>query len=536
METKQATCFGQAIHTVQSRQIGALPVLQPILSALQVRETGNALAPSQADIDLGQIVVLLVLNRLLAPRPLAGMQDWFAGTVLPEVLDIAVAQIYDNRLGRALDQLYPCLGELWRRLVSRAITVYDLDLTVLHWDLTSIYFEGAYVDSELVTYGYSRDQRPDAKQINLQVDVTHEDSVPVLYQILTGNTADITRPLPHLTALAHFLTRPELAERHLRPLLVSDCKLLTPAAVFECHQRQFFYLAPLPDGVAVTALLRSVPAAELAAHPLNYRPQRVAATSPFVPYQGVWRPFTFEADGARITDRVLVVWSDGKQRLDQQKRRTYLKRLLNGLEAVQHKLNTRRYKQRAYVEQRLAALKQGNPTHALVDVGLTGDDGALQLTFAIHRSRLAAAQALDGRYALATNATHLTADETLTLFKGQDRVEKRFRVVKGPLAVHPLFVHSDRRIEGLVCITLIALLVRAILERLGRQHGLPYTAERLIHGFASLQAVDLLWADGSVQRQAAELSTLQAEVLQTLDWPFPATYAQLKTLPAAAHR
>ena len=46
METKQATCFGQAIHTVQSRQIGALPVLQPILSALQVRETGNALAPS----------------------------------------------------------------------------------------------------------------------------------------------------------------------------------------------------------------------------------------------------------------------------------------------------------------------------------------------------------------------------------------------------------------------------------------------------------------------------------------------------------
>ncbi|RLC85305.1 MAG: transposase, partial [Chloroflexi bacterium] len=53
----------------------------------------------------------------------------------------------------------------------------------------------------------------------------------------------------------------------------------------------------------------------------------------------------------------------------------------------------------------------------------------------------------------------------MTLFKGQDGVEKRVRVVKGPLLVRPLFVRTDRRIEGLVFITLLALLVRAILER-----------------------------------------------------------------------
>ena len=159
--------------------------------------------------------MLLVLNRLLAPQPLYEIQDWLSGTVLPEVLNITVQQAYDNRLGRTLDRLYPQLGELWQRLVSRALEVYNLDLTVLHWDLTSIYFEGAYADSQLATYGYSRDQRPDAKQINLEVDVTHEGLVPVLYRVLTGITADITRPLPHLEALLHFLARPELAERHL---------------------------------------------------------------------------------------------------------------------------------------------------------------------------------------------------------------------------------------------------------------------------------------------------------------------------------
>jgi transposase len=172
----------RGIRRLQTRQIGALPLVEPILAALAVRQTVNDLAPSEADVDLGQSVILLVLNRLLAPRPLDGIQDWLAGTVLPEVLGVRVAQAYDNRFGRALDHLHPQLGELWRRIVSRAIQVYDLDLTALHWDPTSIYFEGAYVASRLAAYGYSRDQRPDTKQINLEVDVTHEGAVPLLYQ------------------------------------------------------------------------------------------------------------------------------------------------------------------------------------------------------------------------------------------------------------------------------------------------------------------------------------------------------------------
>jgi transposase len=442
------------------------------------------------------------------------IQDWLGETVLPEILGITVEQAYDNRLGRALDRLYPQLGPLWQRLVSRAIQVYDLDLTVLHWDVTSIYFEGAYADSQLVTYGYSRDQRPDAKQINLEVDVTHEGRVPVLYQVLTGNTSDITRPLPHLEALLRFLACPELAERHLWPLLVSDCKMITAEAVRAYHRHHLYYLGPLPDSPAVTALLRSVPAAELAEHELAYWPQRVRATdTSFVPYQGVWRSFTFEQAGEQVSDRVLVVWSAGKQRLDQEKRKTYLKRLLNGLEAVQKKLNSRRYKRRAYVEQRIAALQRGNPMHRLVDVDLQGDDETLTLRFAINRQRLTEAQALDGRYALATNGEHLSAEQALTLFKGQDGVEKRFRTVKGPLVVHPLFVRTDHRIEGLVFITLLALLVRAILEHLCRQHDLTLTADRLFQRFASLQAVDVTWADGSVQRRAAEMSPFQAQVL-----------------------
>jgi transposase len=532
MPERQAEQFGQAIKGVRPREMGALPLVYPILYDLQVRRITNAQVPSQADVDLGQIVVLLTLNRLLAARPLYHVKDWLAESILPQVLDVKPEKVYDNRLGRALDRLYPHLGELWACLVSRAIQVYDLDLNVLHWDITSIYFEGAYTDSELARYGYSRDHRPDTKQVNLETDVTHDGYVPVLYQVLPGNTADITRPLPHLKGLLRLLARPELTDRRLRPVLVSDCKMVTAEAVLACHRHDLFYLGPLPNGTAMESVLGSVSGEELAAHPLDYRPQRVKPDDPtFVPYQGVWRPFTFEHEGQWVTDRALVVWSAGKQRLDEQKRKTHLKRLLAKLADMQKKLNIRRYKKRTYVEQRLVAIQERNPVKGLVDIHLHGEDGALSLTFRINRHRLAEAQALDGRYALATNARHLNADTALTLFKGQDGAEKRFRTVKGPLLVRPLFVRTDRRIEGLIFITLLALLVRAILERACRQRGLQVTAQRLFQEFAALQAVDLNWADGSLQRRTSEMTPFQAQVLSVLGWSPPEAYAHLTPAP-----
>ncbi len=104
MNTTQAEHLGQAIVALRPRQMGVLPLLYPILEALGVRQTVNELVSTETDIDLGRIVLLLTLNRLLAPQPLYQVQDWLAETVLPEVLGIAPEQAYDNRLGRAMGQ------------------------------------------------------------------------------------------------------------------------------------------------------------------------------------------------------------------------------------------------------------------------------------------------------------------------------------------------------------------------------------------------------------------------------------------------
>lgn len=527
-EQELANTVRGAIRRSDTLQVGALPLLYPLLETLGLCSIVNTLCPTQADLDLGLVVLLLVLNRLMAPQPLYWVNRWLAHTVLVPAFDLPLTKLYDQRLGRALDAVYPSLGEIWARLVVRAIQVWKLDLSILHWDITSFYFTGAYTDSELLRYGHSRDQRSKDKQVNLEADVTHRTRVPLGYRVLSGETADITTPPGHLQALLRFLARPELAPLDLHPILVSDCKMITPEAVGACHRHQLFYLGPWASTKEVTRALQSVSKDELAAHQLTYHPKRQAKDANFVPYLGVWRPFKItvpppadnpDAPKEVFTDRVLVLWSAGKARLDANKRRTYLKRLLNGLENIRRQLNQRRYAKRDYVVEQIASVRRGNPAKPLVWVDLQGTDGHLSLKFCLDRDRLAAAQALDGRYALGTNATHLSADDALSIFKAQDDAEKQFRTAKGPVAVRPVFLHTDQRIEGLVFVCLVALLVRALLALQCQQAGLNVSVDRVLAEFAPWSALDLTLTDGVPVRQVCAPTAFQAQVMAALGVP-----------------
>lgn len=97
MSPKQAEAFGSEIVSLSSRQIGGLPLLYPVMQDLSIREIVNRLAPSQAEIDLGRIVEILTLNRLLSPVALYGVSEWLAERVLPEILEVEPEQVYDNR-------------------------------------------------------------------------------------------------------------------------------------------------------------------------------------------------------------------------------------------------------------------------------------------------------------------------------------------------------------------------------------------------------------------------------------------------------
>jgi transposase len=523
MSFSQADRFEQHVNNQLSKWLGAIPVLFPIFRRLKVAQIVDRHCPGEEEVSHGTTVEVLGLNRLMAPKPLYKVKEWMAETVLEDSLGVSASQMHDTRIGRTLDDLYSHLDVIWQDIAVQAVLEYDVDLRFLHYDITSIYFEGQYPESEKIDYGYSRDHRPDAKQVNLGVNVTGEEGIPLGYRVLAGRTADRTTPLENLKALRALLDRPELAARQKDFLLVSDRAMLDREVIVAYAEKGVRWLGPLNADEALMEVMGSVSDEELTAHPLAYRPANQPKNEP-LRYHGVLRSATIEYEGKAVPIQVLVVKSQPKGKLDRDRRQTYLARLTERLAEIQGMLNTRRYKRRDYTWAQIEKARRGNPAKGLVDVELTGKDGNLELTFGLNQEKLAQAEAMDGRYLLGTNDFDLAALEMLARFKKQEVVERRIKVIKGPVRIRPMFLHKQERVEGLIFVAMLALLVYTILEMLCRRAGQSITARQVLEKFERLGAIYLQFSDGSLLKLPSALSPFQRQLIELLKFPDPEVY------------
>jgi transposase len=536
--TGQAAAIEAQLDRHLVRHLGALPLLVPVVERLKLREVVNRRCHPQGtalpDLDLGRIVELVVFNRLLAPRPLVHVETWLADTALPDLLGLEAAQANDDRLARALDALVPHLDPLWQDLIVGAVPTFGVDLSHLGYDLTSVSFCGDYDEAELITYGYSRDHRPDRKQVELATTVALAGGVPLDYRVLAGNTADRTTPVENLRRLQGLLAAlPPRDPNAPAALVVSDRAMLTAEAIAAYAQSQLRFLGPLDPSLgngAVRRLLEGVSVAELEAAPLAYRPQRAQDDPAWQSYHGVVRPVELpHPDPAQppLRLRALVVWSPAKARLDAQLRATHLARLEGALADLAGKVGRRPYTTRAGLDKRVATLLRHHPARPFLEVQVQGGtgDAPLAVSWARRQDALATAAQLDGRYVLGTDAPPLDAERMLALSKRRDGPEKRYALIKGPLAVRPVYLHKEERIVALVFCTMVALLVFALLELLAHRALLPQSGTTLIEQFAPLSILALAFRDASTLRRVTGLAPPLAAILQDLGFPPAERYA-----------
>jgi len=514
-QISQAELFARSFQSQVARNPGAACLTLPILRELDVVGVVDTLCPSRHMVSHGRIVALLAANRLQAPRPLYKVEAWLEQTGLESTLGVQAEQAHDTRLGESLDAMYAHYDAIWQQLALAAVRRYHLPLTWLHYDITSTYFEGDYSESELVKYGYSRDHRPDSKQLNIGL-TTLQDGLPLAFQVLVGNTADQTTPRQNLEAVHQLLADTQATDL----TMIHDRGMATAETLVWYERRKQRFISPITADSALQAILDAVPMAELLAQPLDYHPQR-SASDAAPDYHGVWREHTIVFGGHSARLRVLVTHSAGKARLDANKRRDALAKLQRRLSDIQAHLNQRKYRQRDYTLEQIHLAQRGNPAQDLFDITLQGEEGALELTCQINAERLAQAEQRDGRYPILTNCWDLSATEVLQRFKEQDQAEKRFWVLKGPLRVHPLWLHKDERLVSLVLVLMIALLIYCLLEYLARHAQRRLTGRALLGAFADYTVVRLRFADGSHIWTFPDPTALQVDLLNALNFPAP---------------
>ncbi len=522
----QADAFRNAMQQQQFHNLAGSPLLLEIMSRLRIESIIDEHAPPRPkqEVSHGQSALALLLTRLLQPKALYKVADWLSGTGVDIVLDHEGAAFSDDTLGRMLDAVSEQTEAIWIDVMREVVKAYpEMAEAVVQYDLTSVYFEGEYADSDMAAYGYSRDHRSDAKQVNLGVSTTGGSRLPLLYELLAGNTADNQTPMAHMQRLKAVMQ--QIGYRQQALVMVGDRAMLNRPLIRTYLQQQQLFVGPWtpPD---IRDLMGTISQDELLASPLDYRPQSHREGDPAL-YYGVMREHEFVNgegdDEVRATLRVLVLYSANKARLDAGKRDDHLAKLQTGLDDIQSKLNQRRYKSRCYVEERIhKLLSRYGAARSLVDWSLMGDDGQLTLTVAVNETARGEAQRLDGRYALVTNSA-LSANEMLIAFKRQSSVEGRFRVLKDDIAIRPIHLRRDNRIQALVLLTMIALVVYSVLEwrlRLrttGRKR--PWTGRAPLEVFEGLMVGLTRFADDSHLWHPPPLTDDQTLLWEALDLP-----------------
>jgi hypothetical protein len=189
------------------RHLGALPVLYALLEVLQVREIINRHCPTTAEVDHGTVAMVLILNRLMAPRALYRIADWLARTVLIYTLDVPAEKFNDDRLARTLDVISQHSRDIWQDIVHRALVRADIDLSIIFYDLTAFGAHGAYTDSQLVDFGFAHNTPMGKPKFKAGLNVTADGNVPTEYGVWSGRTADMATVQENMERQCRLLKR-----------------------------------------------------------------------------------------------------------------------------------------------------------------------------------------------------------------------------------------------------------------------------------------------------------------------------------------
>ncbi|SES50144.1 protein of unknown function, partial [Streptomyces sp. yr375] len=233
--------------SVVEKRLGALPVAAEFLRRLDVARIVDELCPGGASAHLshGQVIEAMVANRLTSPAPLVRVGDWARTWAVEEVFGIEPGLLNDDRLARALDAIAPHLERIAGTVGARAIAEFGIDVSRLHWDMTSMSVHGAYPEEgqdeqyPVIKYGHPKDRRVDLKQVQAGLAVTGDGGIPVHARVFGGGAAEVSQVVGAMKDLQVMASEQEF-------LLVADSKLVSYANIAALLQAEVPFIAPVP--------------------------------------------------------------------------------------------------------------------------------------------------------------------------------------------------------------------------------------------------------------------------------------------------
>jgi transposase len=390
---------------------------------------------------------LMTLNRLVCPLSEHAMPDWVRRTALPDLLGEAFDPLGDESLYQNLNRLHPQRVTIERALAERERTLFNLDARLYLYDLTSTYFEGQCLENPQAQRGYSRDSRPDCKQVVMGL-VLDRDGFPQAHEVFEGNRPDRTTVGEMLGALEARVGRTPGAT------VVVDRGMAFADNLQQITARGYHYLVASRPGERIAHLDAFEEAAgwqDIVREP--------SPTNPAQQKTRVWVKRTVVGDEVHILCR-----SDGREAKDRAIREKHEQRLLADLRKLQRRVATGQLKDAVKVQQAIGRLKERYPRVARY-YAIGYDAARAAVTWSEDAAKKAVAQRLDGGYLLKTDRQDLTDEELWRTYILLTRVEAAFRAMKSPLCERPIFHRLEHRVQTHIFLCVLAYHLLVAIEK-----------------------------------------------------------------------
>jgi len=396
-------------------------------------------------------------------------ERWYADSALEDLLGVPLGLINDARLYRGLDVLHAHKDQLCTHLLERYQSWFGVQFEFLLYDVTSTYFEGQAQSNEKAARGYSRDHRPDCKQVNIGLVVTPE-GLPVGYEVFAGNTADVTTVEDMVGLMEEkygqakriwVLDRGMVSEENIDFLRARQARYLvgTPKSQLKCFEAQLLEdkdWAQVQEGVEV----------KLVPHPDG----------------GSEEQYVLCRSSARRQKEAAMI-ELARQRLRAQLDKTHLS------------LQRRPTKDSGVIERRIGRWLGRFPSaERLIQVNVERDcEGrACGLKITERAERTAWTKHAHGAYLLRTNCPEKEPAKLWRWYMQLSQAEDAFRISKSDLSLRPVFHQKTQRVEAHILVCFLSLALWRTLEMWMHGKGLGNCARQLLKEVATVRSMDVV--------------------------------------------
>lgn len=450
---------------------------------------------------------IMTIKRLVCPMAEHAMPDWVGRTALADIIGAELKGLSDAALYRTMGKLHRHRGAIERQLRHAERSLFGLDDTIMLYDLTSHYFEGQCPFNPQAKRGYSRDSRPDCKQVVVGV-VFDGQGFPYCHQVFDGNARDCAT----LGQMLERLRQECGAPPQCQPTVVVDRGMAFDDNIRQIKDAGFHYIvaARQPERMAwLEEFAESEGFHEL-----------IRIPSPLNPGQKKSR---VQVKKIRAGDELVVLCiSEGRREKDRAIRLRFEEAMKKEVARLEAQIRGGRLTAAEHIYERIGRIKERYPRVARY-YSLDYDAASASLRFHCREEKRAIAQQLDGGYILKTDRMDMDDEQIWRTYMLLTRAENAFRNMKSPLSERPIFHHLQDRVHVHIFLCVLAYHLLVAIEKPFLDRGIHTSWHTIRNTLATHQIVTVaLPTDGALTvriRKPTKAEKCHEEIYDALGIP-----------------